>query len=391
MPRITGHLHFDYFSILLPMNEGKTPHIIPPLTGVRFLAVLFVFLYHYNPFHNSHSVIGNFLEGVFDQLYIGVSIFFVLSGFLIAYNYFESSSISTAFFRKYMIRRVARIYPLYFTITTAYFIYWKLRHEGGDHLFGVYLLNISFIRGFSQKFFTSGIFQGWSLTVEETFYLLAPFIFYFIRRRFFLSQIVIFFFVGGLLVGFFTLFPFQGFFSDLRFLFVGTFFGRCFEFFIGVALALAVKGNKLPLNNAGKSFTTFGMVGIIFCILLMKEVCTYFGVSAALNHPLGIITHNFILPFFVAMFFYGLIAEKTIVRRFFSASLTVELGKSSYAFYLVHAGLIAYAVLAYTNNIFVIFLVLQLFSVALYHLFELPANKFIRKIFSSSAEHVGHL
>ncbi|HKP31498.1 MAG TPA: acyltransferase, partial [Chitinophagaceae bacterium] len=174
----------------------KSKQPILQLTGVRFLAVLMVFLYHYNPFVKNYNPSGNLLSSIVNEMYAGVGLFFVLSGFLITYNYFKASNFSFDFFRKYMARRFAKIYPVFFIITTVYFIYWWTRGEGGDHLAGVYVLNITFIKGFSQKLMFTGIFQGWSLTVEETFYLLAPLIFLVIRKGFFFSQILFFILTG---------------------------------------------------------------------------------------------------------------------------------------------------------------------------------------------------
>ena len=366
------------------MNEQKTLPVIPPLTGVRFLAALLVFLFHYNPFHGASSETGRFLEGIFDEMYIGVGLFFVLSGFLIAYNYFEKADISFSFYKKYMVRRVARIYPVYFVITTLYFLYWFLNGQTGKHFLEVYLLNITFIKGFSSKTWMSGIFQGWSLTVEETFYFLAPFIFYFIKRGYFFVQIVFFILTGLILVLLFNLFPFEGFFSDVHFLFVATFFGRCFEFFAGILLAVAIRRGQLLKPSRGGTITILGLSGIFFCLVLMKEVCNFFHVPHASSHIACVIVHNFMMPFFAIMFFYGLIIEKTIVQRFFSSGLVVLLGKSSYVFYLIHAGLIASFVGGYfAYNIFVLFALLQLLSIAIYYLLELPTNKFIRRIFSS--------
>jgi peptidoglycan/LPS O-acetylase OafA/YrhL len=366
------------------MNVSKVSPIIPPLTGVRFLAALLVFLFHYNPFRNSESGIGSFLNGIMNEMYMGVGFFFVLSGFLIAYNYFDNAAIDFRFYKKYMIRRVARIYPVYFTITTAYFIYWYLNNEVGKYFFEVYFLNITFLKGFSTKTWFSGIYQGWSLTVEETFYILAPLIFILIKRKFFFTQILFFIAFGCLLVLAFKIFPFEGFFSGFHFLFAGTFFGRCFEFFAGIALAIAVKKGTLPNRTPGILYTLIGIAGIFFCLVLMKEITIHFDGSHATSHPLGVVIHNFVLPVFAIVFYYGLIAERTLVQRVFSSNLLVLLGKSSYVFYLIHAGLLASLITNHlSSNIFIIFIVVQSLSILLYYTFELPANKFIRRLFSS--------
>ena len=59
-----------------------TTRMIPALTGLRAVAAYAVFLHHYNP-----APAGTFGYRLFAQGYVGVSIFFVLSGFLIHYRY----------------------------------------------------------------------------------------------------------------------------------------------------------------------------------------------------------------------------------------------------------------------------------------------------------------
>ena len=319
-----------------------------------------------------------------NEMYMGVGFFFVLSGFLIAYNYLDTAAIDLRFYKKYMVRRIARIYPVYFTITTAYFVYWYLNNNVGKYFYEVYILNITFLKGFSTKTWFSGIYQGWSLTVEETFYILAPVIFFLIRRKFFFTQVLALIGIGCLLVLTFKIFPFEGFFSGFHFLFVGTFFGRCFEFFAGIALAIAVKKGALPNRSRGMMYTLVGLAGIFFCLVLMKNIAVYFNVAHAASHPLGLVVHNFVLPVFAIMFYYGLIAERTLIQRVFASNFVVLLGKSSYVFYLIHAGLIASLITTYVStNIFLVFIAVQLLSILLYYSFELPANKFIRRLFSS--------
>lgn len=313
-------------------------------------------------------------------MYAGVGLFFVLSGFLITYNYFQASNLSFDFFRKYMARRFAKIYPVYFIITTVYFVYWWLRGEGGQNIEGVYILNITFIRGFSEKFFFSGIFQGWSLTVEETFYLLAPLIFLVIRKGYFFSQILFFILAGCALVLFFRFFPFEGFFANLRFMFNGTFFGRCFEFFAGIALALFMLRFG-ETKNKGFYFTAAGIIFIFFCLTLMAKTNSFFDSGAGIANYAGRIVHHALLPIGVVMFFYGLITESTLVSRAFASKPIVLLGQASYCFYLVHAGLAAEWMEGVVgSNIILLFITLQLLAFILYFGIENPLNKGIRKI-----------
>ena len=137
------------------------------LTGLRAIAAYMVYAHHFNPIPKNYV-----LWNIVNEMHIGVTIFFVLSGFLIAYRYFDSSNFN---FRNYIINRFARIYPMYFILTTLTFL--PLLYHDINNLH-IYIYNISMLRGFFENFLFSGVAQGWSLTVELTFYLLAP-IFYF--------------------------------------------------------------------------------------------------------------------------------------------------------------------------------------------------------------------
>src|SRR5205807_602634 len=79
---------------------------IPALDGLRGLAILLVMGYHFGQdADGGGTALGPFLSRVFGVGYHGVDLFFVLSGFLI-----------TGYFRNFYIRRILRIFPLYYGV-----------------------------------------------------------------------------------------------------------------------------------------------------------------------------------------------------------------------------------------------------------------------------------
>ena len=80
-----------------------------PLTSMRFLAALFVLLSHLSFLKDNSSYSLFFVEDGF----IGVTFFFILSGFILAYSYSEKFIRDEVSKRKYFIARIARIYPLH--------------------------------------------------------------------------------------------------------------------------------------------------------------------------------------------------------------------------------------------------------------------------------------
>jgi peptidoglycan/LPS O-acetylase OafA/YrhL len=93
----------------------------------------------------------------------------------------------------------------------------------------------------------------------------------------------------------------------------------------------------------------------------------------------GIFLTNIIFPLAVFFFFFGLIKESSMVQKLFSTSLFQLLGKSSYAFFLIHTGVIATGIEKYVSqNLFILFIVLQLVSIVIYKAFEKPVNSWTR-------------
>lgn len=385
----------------------KANSYIPALTGVRAIAAFLVFFHHFNqldfPF---------FLRRTLNEFHMGVTMFFLLSGFLICMRYYDSTQLSSTWFRKYIKNRIARIYPMYFLLTIATFIVAftvgaetsVLGNFGSPIL--LLFFNIFFIRGFFDDLKFTGVGQGWSLTVEECFYLLAPLFFIQMKKdkRAILYIPLFLLAIGIVLVLIFGKLNIFGFFGNFTFLFLYTFFGRCVEFFIGMALALIILKSK-EADRKYPIFTLIGVLGIIGSIAIMALI-PLDGIEYGVYHPLGIFTNNLILPIGIALFYFGIIKEKSIVRQFLSSKLMQLLGKSSYIFYLIHIGIIANFLKDSTRNgieqvfnwldnhgyywipeqindsilfIGIVFVLLNLVSIAFYKTIEEPVNLYIRK------------
>ncbi len=342
------------------------------LTGVRAVAAYMVFINHYQPFVR----FGEDIAAFFSEMYAGVTVFFVLSGFLITYKYFDVVDFS---FHQYMVNRIARIYPMYFLLTLFTFIVFNVKGSGESN-FTTFILNVTFLRGFFDQALFSGISQGWSLTVEEIFYILAPLFFLLIVRSKSLIFIlpVLLLLIGFVLVGLFSPLKLHGLFGSDHFMLTYTFFGRCFEFFVGIALAIFYK--KANLISTKIPFTYVGIVVMIICIWIMSLLRT--DTLIGIETSMGRVINALILSVFgIAVFFYGLLTEETIISKILGSKLFVLLGKSSYIFYLIHLGVIASFIQRVIPNTVVIFVVVNLISIALFKSVEDPLNKFIRRKF----------
>ncbi|MGC4100670.1 acyltransferase family protein [Ferruginibacter sp.] len=342
----------------------------PPLTGIRAMGAAAVFFVHL-PFYLGRTV-------VIDVM----ALFFVLSGFLIFYLYYENEKVQQWKLRQYFVNRFARIYPVYFLLVTIAIL---LRHDFRPlFLFKNYTLTHAFFRNLADR----AIQPSWSITVEECFYLLAPLIMWVIKRFNFFAALL-----GGFVMLAIALFistlP-TSFLHTYQFVFSVTFFGHFFEFFCGIFLALCVlkKEKKGSVALSGMKYTLLGTTGILMTTAV-------FFISNNMNDPKQAtefyLVNNFILPIPVAILYYGLICEKSFLAKFLSLKWMGLLGRTSYAFYLVHTMVIEAVATPFIapyfqghHNLYVIvvFILTQGIALAIYTLYEEPVNKWIRKSFS---------
>lgn len=359
-------------------KAGTSNDYFPALTGVRAIAAYLVFMHHY---FKEQFIGKSFFTGFGSELHVGVTFFFVLSGFLIAYRYLDLKAFN---FRNYMVNRIARIFPVYFILTTLTFLIPALTQELNlsQHITR-YLISVSFLRGFFDELKFSGIMQGWSLTVEELFYLMAPLFFLLIKRS---KSFLIILPAAIVSIGIILVLIFRnvntfglGFFNSFEFMFNYTFFGRCSEFFIGIALAIVYKQYRPAISF--RHFTYTGLILIVINIFLLSLLKG--NADIGVRHPLGKVINTLILPLTgIALFYYGLLTERTVISKILGSNLFVLLGKSSYVFYLIHMGIIEHLLFQVTSNVMVLFICFNLVSVAIFKWIEDPLNHLIRKKFS---------
>lgn len=347
------------------MEEKSTIKFIPALTGYRAVAAWMIFVLHFFPFNN--LLAPEYLKSFIKEWHIGVDLFFVLSGFLITFRYFDQRPIN---FKKYVVNRLARIYPMYFLVTLGVFTAFYIQNgnwNSGKTIEAI--LSFTMTKALFQKyFFAAGISQGWTLTLEELFYCTAPFYFILLRKKsywFFILPLIIFLFGLGLKE--LSQMPENnwGFMQKNISYYI-------FEFFVGIGLALLVK-NRSKLKLKAKGATYFGM-GFIFLFLLILP--TKFSESDWMKAVMA----TSVSMFGIAPLIWGLIFEDTIVKRFLSAKYMILLGKSSYIFYLIHKGFIPMLIYDYiADNVVLIFILLNILSLLMFKYLEEPLNLWIRK------------
>ncbi len=137
---------------------------ISQITFTRFLAAMAIVISHFNKDMFLYKL--SYISNIFLKANVGVSYFFILSGFIMIIAYHKKEKI--AYFDYYK-NRFARIYPLY---VLGLLLYLVTRYSGFNSTDAVlYLLGLqSWIPGKAMVL----NFPGWSISVEFLFYLLFP-------------------------------------------------------------------------------------------------------------------------------------------------------------------------------------------------------------------------
>jgi peptidoglycan/LPS O-acetylase OafA/YrhL len=157
---------------------------VPVLDGIRGLAISLVLLHHFYELTTPEPLLVDRIAfGVAESGWVGVDLFFVLSGFLITGILYDTKN-APGYFVNFYARRTLRIFPLYYATLCLFFIVLPLVphpaaaeyvHDSAPDQawFWTYLTNFRIAsRGAWYDHFVPTVF--WSLAIEEQFYLIWP-------------------------------------------------------------------------------------------------------------------------------------------------------------------------------------------------------------------------
>ena len=302
---------------------NKNKNYKPELDGLRAFAIIAVIINHIN-------------KDIFPYGYLGVDMFFVISGYVITSSIAERNSQNFYdFIFSFYVRRIKRLIPglIFFVLTTSIFICFfssntqTILRTGISSLFGLsnlYLLKQS-TDYFAQSSELNVFTHTWSLGVEEQFYLIFPFIVWFSgfgqksingSRNLFLFLI----FLSSIsLISFAVLYSISQ--SSVYFLMPFRFW----EISIGCLLYLYSKREKSLTNLHFR-------IPPLIIILLMLGVFI-----SPLSFP---VSYTIIIVFLTAVLISNLKRDSFIFKIFISKSVT-HIGLISYSLYLWHWGIIS--------------------------------------------------
>ncbi|RED49871.1 peptidoglycan/LPS O-acetylase OafA/YrhL [Aestuariispira insulae] len=354
-------------------NKKSIPEIMP-LTGLRGVAAWWVVLYHFHLYF--HPLVPTWFSDFIARGYLAVDLFFILSGFVLFLNYarfFEQLTLDG--FRKFMVARFARIYPLHLTVCLIFLVNPLAIHLfssdgviGGRYDPTYYVAMIFLVQNWGWSETLAWNIPAWSISTEWFAYLVFPFL--------------------VLLV--------QGCLRSKRFLVPAI---------VAIALVIYLLFWSFGTDSIGQNIQKYGLVRCVIQFALGMVACKFFlvtrhwtiklwpvylaGFAATVLMTVFLDLPDFmLLPAGFVMLILGLSDPRLIWPRLFNNPVFVYLGVISYSTYLFHYfvkdwvkfllipddGQAGWGViLVYLAAVFVS-------SVILYHLIEKPGRSFVRKI-----------
>lgn len=260
---------------------------VADLDGIRAIAIWMVMLMHvYYAFPNSPgalSFVPNAVMQIVGHGWLGVDLFFLLSGFLIT-GILLGSKDRPHYFRNFYVRRVLRIMPVYFVVILV----WSFFYRGYGRYFllsSVFCANLARLLHIRHG---GGPATLWSLAVEEHFYLLWPLIVLLLSERALAITAGAIFILTPVLRGIFAA---HGMIPDLMyelswFRFDGLAAGALLAIWArssfagkreGVRIALLLMGASVVLTIAGAPFGLMGRATPVAVALRYTQAYLLFG------------------------------------------------------------------------------------------------------------------
>ncbi|MEY4609831.1 MAG: hypothetical protein RL246_150 [Bacteroidota bacterium] len=287
---------------------------IPALDGIRALAILLVLLFHWFPVDHWVNVLPN---GP-----IGVTLFFVLSGYLISNILMGQQAAGTFLpsFKNFVIRRALRIFPIYFLVLLGLLVGKKIGIQVVTNFYEhpVYYWTYFYNHWLEQTQNWSDMLSPyWSLSVEEQFYIVWPFFMLLIpsgkRLLGFLWSVV----VLGIIARYILVYKLDG---------IGVYMITCVDTFAwGALLAYYLRnGRSAELGIwIGRLWIPVLILWVMLCVMhtdadLVKQL--FFRSLTSMVS--------------VALLFQAM--QEGILARIFSWTPLRKLGQMSYGVYLYH-------------------------------------------------------
>ena len=329
---------------------------------VRGISALLVCCYHSRSFLNGDVLFGEIL---FKMGFIGVPVFFIISGFIMVYTTKELSSNTSRNVYNFLLKRIIRVAPLYYLCTIIFLLITNFQNFLDDGLLRVIKVFLFIPIGKWPP-----LDVGWTLNYEMFFYLLFGISFLFREKRyvFIYFTIIILIFIVPLLINEpITLYPYYYRFAKtyldliinplLLFFLLGVFFGNTVAFF----------------NLKNNIIIIYASLAIIIFTLFYFNCIKFFQADLIIC---GLLVHSMLLLDYKNI--------KIPIPKIF-----IYFGDISYSIYLVHLLIIIYlpqfltkiGLIQFINSkiIFLLIIILTVVvSAILYELIEKRFTKYLK-------------
>ena len=323
------------------------------LNGFRALAAIFILLFHS-------------MFPYFRTLWIGVPMFFVLSGFLITRILIEHKAAGN-YLKAFYFKRALRIFPIYY-LALLISVFWGLLVNADLSrlpVFIIYLQNFTISRNLLPEYCYGLMNHTWSLSVEELFYLVWPFVILFAGKKL-LPVLIVFIGLSSILYKVIVISFFYTGHSDQLLLL--SLAGNLDGLMAGALLGM-LSLNKGSFLNRPFPFKQFFALLLVFTITLAANYCHFniprhFSVFKELLSVLAVFVSFYTIVWLISEKKTGSFFTRALNHPFMQLS-----GKISYGLYLYHA------------------LIFGITSACVYH-FQIDANLFLLFLFKITLTYV---
>jgi peptidoglycan/LPS O-acetylase OafA/YrhL len=349
-------------------------NMIKPLTSLRFLFAFMVFASHLSFLNTSESNILRWIyNSVFYEGYIGVSFFFILSGFILAYNYQDGILQNQKSKKTFYQARFARIYPLHIlTLIMSIPLTYSVFIQNKSLWFSQALTNLTLTQSYIPKnnLYFSFNAPSWSISDEMFFYLVFPFLIILIPKIRDYKNILIFLIIT--IIPLLTLIIPENYYHQIFYI---NPFTRVVDFIIGIFIF-----NIYQTFTRKKRSINYNYLEISAILLLL--VFFLFHQSIA---PVARYSFYYWIPMGYLIFSFSF--QKGSISKFLSRKTLIHLGEISFGFYMFHQLVLRYfsiinsKILHIENDILIVIITFTISLVVSHYsfiLFETPMNKYIK-------------
>lgn len=359
------------------MNSSSTRYL-DKLASLRFFAAFLVLIFHMGRFPAHYDNAIQFAYTITSEYgFVGVSIFFVLSGIVISYANENWNG-----WKKYLIGRVTRIYPPHWIVTFTFAIITVIglfTIEGWtvDSILK-FFTNLLLIQAWvpDRRYFFSLNLVTWSLSVEIFFYIS-----FILLRKFQDRYIYALSIVSYLILFFIVSMTHHSWNFGLHWELYINPIARLPEFLAGMAIYRLYRCGRLPKLWIPQ-FNFILLLGAMLTALAIAGAVSNMGTSFKESFTYSVLP----LPF-ITLIMIALLDEKS--NLFMHNKILVLLGESSFALYLTHRFIIHYVVSTFGNGIYKNGVVTSIFmvstimlavcvSVLFYKFIEIPTTRYLR-------------